>query len=210
MRLSRLLPAVPALLLALTPSLRADDTKEFLDPANWEGFSQNWKVEGTSITGHTDKDLGFNTFLCGKKKYSDFELSFKVRLVGAKGNSGVQVRSAVIDPKKHVVAGPQCDMGQQYWGSLYGERVGGMMKACPGDFVKKHVKPAGVNEYHILVKGNHVTIQVNGVTSVDGDFPTTPNKKPLAPEGILAFQLHQGGPMTVEFTEIKFTDLGKK
>jgi hypothetical protein len=198
--------------LAFTLSTaRGDDTREFLDPANWEGLPQYWKVEGDSVVGDAEQDPKFNTFLCSKKQYGDFELSFKVRLKGGKGNSGVQVRSAVIDPKKFVVAGPQCDIGQQYWGSLYGERVGDMMKACPGDFVKKHVKPDGVNDYHILVKGHHVLIQINGATSVDGDFPTMPNKKPLAAEGVIAFQLHGNmGPMRVDFTDIKFTDLSKK
>ena len=50
--------------------------------------------------GYTPKDPGFNTFLCSKKKYKDFELSFKVRLKDGKGNSGVQIRSKVFDPKK--------------------------------------------------------------------------------------------------------------
>jgi hypothetical protein len=208
MRLARLLPAV---LLVLTPAARGDDTKEFLDPANWEGLSQYWKVEGDKVVGDAREDPKFNTFFCSKKKYSDFEMSFKIRLKDGKGNSGVQVRSSVIDPKKYVVAGPQCDIGQQFWGSLYGERVGGIMKACPPDFVKKHVKPADFNDYHILVKGTHFTIKLNGETSVDDDFPMTPDKKPTAPEGVIAFQLHGNmGPMTVEFTDIKFTDLGKK
>src|SRR5687768_18497479 len=109
MRLTRLLPAVPALLLALAPTIRADDTKEFLAPANWEGLEQYWKVEGNKVTGHAEKDPGFNTFLCSKKKYADFELSFKVRLKDGKGNSGVQVRSTVAAPKTYVVAAPQCD-----------------------------------------------------------------------------------------------------
>jgi hypothetical protein len=196
-------------LLAFAGTARADDTADFLKPENWEGLPQYWKVEGTSVTGHAAMDPKFNTFLVSKKEYGDYELSFKVRLVGGKGNSGVQVRSKVVDPAKFVVAGPQCDMGQQYWGSLYGERAGGMMLACPGDFVKKHVKPDGVNEYMLSVKGNHVTIKVNGETSVDKDFPTTPDKKPMAKTGVIAFQLHAGGPMTVEFTDIKFTDLSK-
>ena len=38
--------------------------------------------------------------------------------MGWTGNSGVQIRSEVIDSKKFVVKGPQCDMGAQYWGSL--------------------------------------------------------------------------------------------
>jgi len=191
-------------------ALRADDTKEFLDPKNWKGLEQYWKIEGTSVTGTAKVDPKFNTFLCSQAKYSDFELSFKVRLVDGKGNSGIQIRSLIADEKKYVVHGAQCDMGQQYWGSLYGEGVGGMMKACPGDFVMKHVKSKDFNDYSIVAKGNKVTIKVNGEVSVDAEFPMTPNKKELPSDGIIAFQLHQGGPMTVEFTDIKFMNLAKK
>ena len=84
-----------------------------------------------------------------------------------------------------------------------------MMQACANDFVEKHVQPAKVNDYYLMVKGNHFTIKVNGETSVDADFPMTPNKKKLLESGVIAFQLHQGGPMTVKFTDIKFTNLSK-
>lgn len=209
MRLSRLLATLPVVLLMLAPIAQADDTKDFLKPDNWEGIKEYWTVEGTSVTGHTKVDPKFNTFLCSKTKYSDFEMSFKIRLVDGKGNSGIQVRSAVVDKEKFVVGGPQADIGQQYWGSLYGERVGGMMKACPGDFVKKHVKATDFNDYFLQVKGHHVTIKINGETAVDEDFPTTPDKKPMAETGIIAFQLHAGAPMTVEYKDIKFVNLKK-
>ena len=208
MRLPRLALAL-ALLTTLTGPGRADDTKEFLKPENWEGLPQYWKVEGTTVTGDAKEDPKFNTFLCSKAKYSDFEMSFKVKMTGPKANSGIQVRSAVVDAKKFVVHGPQCDMGQQYWGSLYGEGVGGMMLASPGDFVKKHVKEKEFNDYVLTVKGDHFTIKVNGETSVDKDFPKTPDKKETAKSGVIAFQLHSGGPMTVEFKEIKFVNLAK-
>ncbi len=209
MRLTRLLLSLALVGLA-AGAARADDTADFLKADNWEGLEQYWKIDGTKVTGDAKEDPKFNTFLCSKTKYADFEMSFKVKLVGGKGNSGIQVRSTVVDMKKFVVHGPQCDLGQQYWGSLYGEGVGGMMLASPGDFVKKHVKEADFNDYSIVVKGNHVTIKVNGETSVDKDFPMTPNKKPTLETGTIAFQLHAGGPMTVEYTDIKFTDLSKK
>jgi hypothetical protein len=210
MRLSRLLPAAALFAaLALVPAAsRADDTAEFLKPDNWEGLTQYWKVEGTTVTGKAEKDPGFNTFLCSKKKYTDFEMSFKVKLEGGKGNSGIQVRSKVADGEKekgkYIVAGPQCDIGQQYWGSLYGERFGGMMKAAPADKVKSAVKQADFNDYAIRVAGKKVTIKVNGETMVDEEFAKLPD------DGIIAFQLHAGGPMTVIFQDIKFTNLGKK
>src|SRR5207248_3445020 len=167
MRLTRLLSAAPLLAaLALLPAARSDDTSEFLNPSNWEGLKQYWTVEGTTVTGKAEKDPGFNTFLCSKKKYADFEMSFQVKLEGGKGNSGVQIRSKMVEGEKQkgkfVVAGPQADIGQQFWGSLYGERFGGMMKASPADKVKSTVKPTEFNDYSIRAVGKKVTIKING------------------------------------------------
>jgi 3-keto-disaccharide hydrolase len=185
----------------------ADKAGEFFNGKNlegWEGIAQYWSVKDGAIVGHAAKDPGFNTFLCSKKKYGDFEMSFQIRLKDGKGNSGVQIRSEVIDQAKHVVRGPQCDIGAQYWGSLYGERFGGMMKAAPAEIVKKFVKPSDFNDYAIKCVGKHVTIKVNGQTTVDGDFPKMPDT------GIIAFQLHAGGPMEVTYKNIQFKDLGKR
>ncbi|HEY7156719.1 MAG TPA: DUF1080 domain-containing protein [Gemmataceae bacterium] len=174
----------------------------------WEGVAEYWSVKDGAIIGHPPKDPGYNNFLCSKKKYGDFELSFKVRLKDGKGNSGVQIRSKRIDkdPKKpFVVGGPQADIGQGFWGSLYGEQFGGMMKQSPADAVKKVVKQADFNDYSIRCVGKHVTIKVNGETMVDDDFAKMPD------EGIIAFQLHSGfGAMEVTYKDIRFTDLSKK
>lgn len=200
------LAAAAVLLLGLSLA-RADDTSAFLEPSNWEGLPQYWKIDpqNRTIAGHAEKDPGFNTFFCSKRQYGDFELSFEVELKGGKGNSGVQIRSRLLDgPKekgKYIVAGPQADIGQQYWGSLYGERFGGMMKQSPADKVKKLVKQDGFNEYRIRVVGKRVTITINGETFLDEEFEKLP------PEGIIAFQIHAGGPMTVTFRNIRFQEL---
>jgi hypothetical protein len=174
------------------------------DLDGWEGLSQYWSVKDGAIVGYTPSDPKFNTFLCSKKMYKDFELSFKIRLKDGIGNSGVQIRSKIVDPEKFVVAGPQCDIGQQYWGSLYGERFGGMMKASPPEVVKEVVKTNEFNDYSIHCVGKHVTIKINGSTMVDGDFEKMPD------EGIIAWQLHQGfKSMEVTFKDIKFKDLSK-
>ena len=211
MRLSRLLLAI-ALCLAFGSTARADDTDDFLKPDNWQGLDKLWKIDpqAKTIIGETTEDPKFNTFFCTKKKYGDFEFSCKVQLRDGVGNSGVQIRSEVFDKEKFKVKGPQPDIGQQYWGSLYGEGVGGMMKASDAAKVKKIVKEKEFNDYYILAKGNHITIKINDETMVDGDFPTTPDKKPLLTEGIIALQIHAGFPkMRVEFKDIKFTDLSK-
>jgi hypothetical protein len=198
--------ALAALLLAAGGDLsRGEEAKgdAFLtkDLEGWDGLKEFWSSKEGALIGETKEGLKFNTFLCSKKKYKDFELSFQVRLKGGTGNSGVQVRSRVHDDKKFAVTGPQCDIGQQYWGSLYGENFGGMMKAAPSELVKKVVKQDDFNDYAIRCHGKHVTIKVNGETTVDGEFEKMPE------EGIIAFQLHQGPPMEVTFRNIKFKEL---
>ena len=196
------------LFLAGGTVLNADSKDEFFngkDTAGWEGLLEYWTVKDGVLTGSSPKGLKFNTFLCSKKKYSDFELEFQIRLKGGQGNSGVQIRSEIMEPKTFAVKGPQCDIGAQYWGSLYGEHFGGMMKAADPKVVKQILKPDDFNAYSIKAVGKHVTIKLNGTTTVDGDFPKMPDT------GIIAWQLHSGGPMEVTFRNIKFTDLsGKK
>jgi hypothetical protein len=104
------------------------------------------------------------------------------------------------------------DIGKGYWGSLYGEGVGGMMKQSPAEKVKAAVKETEFNEYKIVAKGTRVTVTVNGETMVDDDFPTLPgktkDKKPAPTEGIIALQAHSGYPaMRVEFKDITFKRL---
>jgi len=204
MKLSRAWPALPALLLAFAPAARADDTAEFLKPENWEGRSDIWTVDGKSVVGETKEDPKYNTFLCSRQKYGDFELTLKVQLRDGVGNSGVQIRSVLKDPKKYVVHGPQVDVGKGYFGSLYGEGVGGYLLKAKVDAAK----PAEFNEYHIVAKGNHVTVAVNGQPTVDADFPDNKGKNPAPAEGIIAFQVHAGYPkMRVEFKDITFKKL---
>lgn len=202
MRRVLLLPVV-ALVVALG-TVRADVSETpFLttDLAAWEGLiADYWKYKDGELVGASETGLKFNTFLCSKKKYKDFELSFKVRLKGGVGNSGVQIRSKLSDEKKFAVSGPQCDMGQIFWGSLYGENFGGMMKASSKES-QKAVKPKDFNDYSIKCVGKKVTIKVNDVTTVDDEFAKLPD------EGIIAFQLHAGPAMEVTFKDIKFKEL---
>jgi hypothetical protein len=201
------------LLLASAGAVGSADTKDDFVPsglAGWEGLTAYWSVRDAALVGASPDGLKFNTFLCSKEKYTDFELTFQVKLTGKDwtGNSGVQVRSKIRDgeeDRKHfAVEGPQCDIGDVYWGSLYGEHFGGMMKQAPKEIVAKVLKPDDFNDYYIKVVGKHVTIKLNGETTVDDEFPKLPD------DGIIAWQMHAGGPMEVVFKNIKFTDLSKK
>ncbi len=174
------------------------------DLTGWEGLKPYWSVKDGALVGSTPKDPGFNTFLCSRKPYRDFELSFRIRLKGGVGNSGVQIRSGVFDLEHMAVLGPQCDIGQQYWGCLYGEHFGGMMQAAPADLVKKVLKPDDFNDYLIRCVGRHVIIKLNGETTVDGEFPTMPEL------GLIGWQLHSGfDGMEVTFKDIRFKELNK-
>ncbi len=200
--------AVLCIPLAAVGAWAGDHAKTFFngkDLTGWEGLPDYWSVKDGAIVGSTEKVGGgkFNTFLCSKNKYKDFEMHFQVKLT-ASGNSGIQIRSKVVDAKKFVVAGPQCDMGGPFWGSLYGERLpGGMMKAADAKLVRKVLKKNDFNDYYIKCVGKHVTIKLNGETTVDGDFPK------MSEDGIIAFQLHAGPPMEVIFKDIRFKDLSK-
>jgi hypothetical protein len=183
------------------------------DLAGWQGLiAEHWTFKDGALVGLSPQGLKFNTFLCSKQKYGDFELKFQVWLIGKNANSGVQIRSQIFDHKVFAVKGPQCDMGQVYWASLYGEHfggkkdkngleAGGMMKQAPVNLVKQALKESDFNDYHIKCAGKHVTIKLNGQTTIDDDFPTMPD------DGIIAWQIHAGPPMVVIFRNIDFKEL---
>jgi hypothetical protein len=196
-------PTLLCIPLALLSTAQAQSPSSFFngkDLTGWEGLDEYWSVkEGTLIGAH--KGIKFNTFLCSKQKYTDFELKFQVKLTGGGANSGVQIRSKIHDMKNFAVTGPQCDMGGPYWGSLYGENFGGMMKAADPKLVKSVLKENEFNDYYIKCVGKHVTIKLNGETTVDDDFAKMPE------DGIIAWQLHGGGAMEVAFRNIQFKNL---
>src|SRR5262249_53698162 len=136
-----------------------------VDLTGWEGLPEYWSVKDGALVGAAPGGLKFNTFLCSKKAYRNFELTFKVRLKGERVNSGVQVRSALIDRTKFVVKGPRGDMGDNFWGSLYGELRGGKIKAPPAAKVAAVLKENDFNTYSVRCLGDRVTIKINGSTT---------------------------------------------
>ena len=198
--------AALALLAGPAPSADPPKANDFFDGQTlegWEGQPGWWFVRDGAIVGaYTDSALKHNTFLWSKKKYKDFELRFQIRLKDGEGNSGVQIRSFILDPDKYTACGPQCDIGQMYWGSLYGENFGAMMKAADWKQVEKVLKPNDFNDYSIKVVGKHVTITLNGLVTVDDDFPHMPD------EGRIGWQIHSGFKQTeVTFRSIEFKEL---
>ena len=164
---------------------------------------------------------------------ADFELTFnyKMKPGDAKGfvNSGLQFRSKIVDPMNFVVAGYQADLeyGTTYSGILYEEKGRGILAQrgqkvsitqgaepnkpkleVTGETGKSEEIQAAINkddwnEYHIIVKGNHIQQFINGKATVDVTDETAEGAK----QGILALQLHAGSPMQIQFKDILYTVL---
>ena len=141
--------------------------------------------------GRTD-GLQRNEFLVSELDLVDFRLSLEVRLVDGRGNSGVQFRSRALEDGD--VAGYQADIGAGWWGKLYEEHGRGVLSELSGEAL---VAVDGWNRYEILAVGDHVRTWINGQPCVDLRDPDG------ARSGIVALQLHSGGPTEVRFRNLR-------
>lgn len=188
--------AAALLLLAAVPFFNGKDLREFF--SDTPGI---WKVApGGVITGQ-HSGLKHNDFLRTRRHYSDFELRLKFRLKDGKGNSGIQFRSKPV-PDSHEVSGYQADIGEKYWGCLYDESRRNRVLACPKAEQLKF-DPSGWNEYVITARGPRITLELNGVKTVDYT-ETEPN---IDGSGFIALQVHSGPGIAVEFKDLQITEL---
>jgi hypothetical protein len=200
------------------------------DLSGWEGNPAFWSVKDGTIHGQTTKEnpTKSNTFLIYTNgPVDDFELRFSYKIIG--GNSGVQYRSKVVDPKNWVVGGYQADFeaGTTYSGILYDEAgvAGGRgIMAARGekvvwteeckkevtgsvgksDEIQAAIKKEDWNDYVITAQGPHLVHQINGRTTVD----VTDNcESKRLKSGVLALQLHAGPPMTLQVKDIRLKKL---
>jgi hypothetical protein len=164
-----------------------------------------WRVEDGVIIGESTEGLKWNDFLRTRKSYSDFQLKLSFRLKDGIGNSGIQFRSKPV-PDSHEVSGYQADIGQQYWGCLYDEsRRKRVLVQAPQDKLAE-LKKNGWNEYVITAEGNHITLDLNGVRTVD----YRESEPGIETTGFLALQVHSGPPTKVEFKDLLIRELGKR
>ncbi|HEV8000684.1 MAG TPA: SUMF1/EgtB/PvdO family nonheme iron enzyme, partial [Planctomycetaceae bacterium] len=177
--------------------------------AGWEGLKGFWQVEDHALVGRVPEGAkSAHTFLCSKREFSDFEVRFRARLAGGVGNSGFQFRSKFRDPKTFWLVGPQCeicvqDRNRKYpTGSLVTEPTGEPSLAPVAADVDRIFKLADFNDFEIRCVGKHVRIKVNGLTTVDADFPS------MLDEGFIGWQMHgKNPPREVTFKDIEFTNL---
>jgi len=119
-------------------------------------------------------------------------LKLKVKLTPNTGNSGIQFRSS-LEPGGHV-KGYQADAGKGWWGKLYEEHGRGLLFKNSGE---AYVREGEWNEYRIVAVGPQIRTFINGNLCTDLNDPQG------AKTGIIAFQIHSGGPMEVRFKDLE-------
>ena len=163
-------------------SLHAADPVKLFDGktlSGWErqGGIAEFRVEDGMIIGKTVEKAG-NTFLCTKKHYANFELTFETKFIGKPVNSGCVIRALIREEdgekrymKKGSVYGPQVEIeasgpkGSES-GNIYGQGLG-------TDFLKpkkgrvKAIKDAEWNQIRILAEGPRIRTWINGEAIAD-------------------------------------------
>lgn len=174
------------------------------DLSGWDGDLTLWKVADEAIVGDSP-GVKHNQFLKTKRDYEDFELRLEFRLKDGVGNSGIQFRSKPVENSTEV-SGYQADIGENYWGCLYDESRRNKVLVQADAKLNDVLKKGDWNEYVIRAAGDHITLTINGVKTVDyreldADIPRT---------GFIALQVHSGPPLKVEFRKIRIREIKSK
>lgn len=166
------------------------------DLEGWDGDKSLWKVDEGMLVGDSP-GIQRNEFLVAPGTYGDFYLKFSFRLVGGKGNSGVQFRSVRV-PDSREMSGYQADIGENYWGCLYDESRRNRVLVQAAEKAREAVNEDGWNHYVLRANGDRIQLVLNGVTSVE----YVEKDEGIARDGRIAVQIHAGGPMRVEFKDM--------
>lgn len=221
-----------SLLLMLTGggSASASEFRSLFDGKSLNGWKapkmSYWSVADGAITGQStpENPCTQNQFLVWDGgEVADFELKLQFRVTGNGCNSGVQFRSRI--QPDGLAVGYQADIYESgpYLGGVCDElhqRKGHELLTANGSKTvidasgkrtatklegKATMKPPGEwNEYHIVARGQHIILRINGVTcselidQEEGHFDL---------KGILGLQLRSGQPMKVQFKEIVYREL---
>jgi len=203
----------------------------------WEYDPTYWRAENGELIGEivAGKEITENTFITyrggpDKGVMKDFEIKMEYK-ISDKGNSGVNYRSAMVEGKKYVLKGYQFDIDGQlknaaptrHTGNNYEEKGrtfmalrGQITRATEGgnrqvigtlgDYneLAKLIKNDDWNFLHIIARGNTLIQILNGqvVSILIDDDPAN-----RAAEGLMAMQVHVGGPMKVEYRNIRMRKL---
>ncbi len=187
------------------PARQPGAWRPLFDGRTLDGWVQDtpglWSVRDGMIVGRHE-GLQWNDFLRTRDSFEDFELSLEFRLVGGRGNSGVQFRS-IPDQKEHELFGYQADIGENYWGSLYDEsRRRRILAQAPQPAIDTLDKDAW-HSYVVRAHGRHISLSIDGMRTVD----YTEADAGILSRGILALQVHSGPGIEVWFRNVRVREL---
>jgi hypothetical protein len=172
------------------------------DLTGWQ-TTGNWVLEeGVDVTLKPRKGESgwqrYNDYIATTRTYRDFVLDLEFKFE-AKGNSGVFLR--VGDLKDHVNSGMEVQILDTHGKENVGHHdCGGLIKTQGPS--KNMVKPAGEwNRYTITMKGNQLTVVLNGEQILDLDLSQSAMKDRPA-EGYISFQ-DEGKPVWYRNVRIK-------
>lgn len=172
------------------------------DLEGWEGNTDLWSVKDKIIVAKSTDEVKVSTYLLTKRKFTDFRLTARVKLVESEMHSGIAFWGRVAPEKgdKYTYAG-HLVMFPSGWGmwDLYGR--GGSL-GVDGGPAKKVGKQHDWNDLEIFAQGNRVRVAVNGVEVVDWRDPEPDKIK----EGPIGLQLHSNKvPQEIQFADLTLT-----
>ena len=190
------------------------------DLTDWEANPKIWSVENGCLVGQSPEGKPYDKqdyIYWAKNEPGDFVLKLKYRLTGKGANSGVQIRSE--KRPDWDCFGYQADMEEapNWTGCLFHHTRGAVVKrgfkgmitpdgkdetkpfADPEKLAEKYKTEGAWNEYEISAVGSVITLKLNGELMCEVDDRHNEAVK----KGIIAFQMHPGPPMKVEFKEVK-------
>lgn len=193
----------------------------------WQGDTNYWRAENGVLVGEITPAtvIKSNTFVIWTAaRPRDFELKLDYRIT-AGGNSGINYRSArvpdtVTPDNKFAMRGYQFDIdgARRYVGNNYEEKgrlfvgVRGQLTRIVGtrppvvlstfgeDKEMAAIATDDWNAVHLVIRGNTLMHFLNGrlmTVTIDDDPPNRPA------DGFIGMQVHVGGPMKVEYRNIR-------
>ena len=175
------------------------------DLDNWNQVgSAKWRVADGVIVGGQDGDPKRSGLLESKEQFKDLEIELEFMIdEHGKYNSGVYLRN---EPGKAGRTGYQVNIGrgqaEEYTAGLFTDKW--LDKGDENDTIRK---PLDWNKLHVLAKGGHIEVTLNGVQVVDYTDPNPPEK--FLQRGTVAFQTYgaEGHAGWVKFRNIRVREL---
>jgi len=174
-----------------------------LDAFKAEGSAQ-WRVEDGIIVGGQDGDPKKSGLLCTKDAFKDFELTLDFMIdEHGKYNSGVYLRN---DRNTQARTGYQVNIGrgaaEEYCAGIYTDHW--LAKGDEKDTIRKKLD---WNTLHIIAKGPHIIVDLNGQRVADFTDQNPPEK--FLQSGVIGLQTYgaEGHAGWVKFRNIKIREI---